>query len=191
MPLLLLTDSNIPQISRLPPAGRNAPMCVNAAWPSLSSQRDHTVQMEGGLIKLTWVSEEGKDLCILLHMWWLHCRNEGLVEDENEVHVPQCYHPTHVHMHILSCTDLRIRMGGKIRREFHRSFCDSFYITNFMLWWCLNATTRSCCTEKLWLASKLQQVEHEKLSRYSTSGVTATTSCQPWFYIVAEQWSYL
>lgn len=55
------------------------------------------MQMEGGLIKLTWVSEERERLCILLHMRWLHWRNEGLVGPSK------------------SFIDLEIEKGGKLR----------------------------------------------------------------------------
>lgn len=115
------------------------------------SQWDRAVQMEGGLIKLTWVSVKGKLLCILFHMRWIHWRNESLVWDKNGKHQEPALlypiYPTHAQTCMLSCTDLKIEMekhtfewisggGGFVARVF-------FGHNNFILWWCMNATKRS------------------------------------------------
>lgn len=126
------------------PTGRSAPVCVNATRPSHPSQRDHAVQMEGGLIKLTWMSVEWKRLRILLHMWWapLEKRRPAGRREQEQAHetLPFPIHPahashSHVRLHWSEGWD-----GGHTHT--HHS--------NFISWY-MNTTTRSrsMCWEAL------------------------------------------
>lgn len=128
MPLLLLTDSKITtDFCRVPSRDTPVWVCVNAAWPSLSSLWDHAVQMEDELIKLTWVSVEGERLSSFT--------SDGSI-GEMKAWSPSTWAPANISNLSISfmCVYIKVHWSGDWegqtnRHEFHWSLFDSFYAT--------------------------------------------------------------